>query len=58
MDDKWIEDLLDRGIGALAVKHLYLMKRNISKATVCPHCGYELGKWGVECPRCRRQIDG
>ena len=37
MDDKWIEDLLDKGIGALAVKHLYRMKRNLPTVTVCPH---------------------
>lgn len=57
MDDKWIEDLLDKGIGALAVKHLYRMKRNLPTVTVCPVCGYELGKWGVTCPKCRRSIN-
>ena len=54
--EPWLEELLDLGVGALAVKHLYRMRRGIAKPVVCPYCGYVFGKWGVRCPKCRRVL--
>ena len=28
-----------------------------AKGTVCPKCGYVLGKWAVSCPRCRTRFE-
>ena len=53
MSDQLIEELLDLGVGALAIKALYRMRKKGSFTMVCPHCGYTPRKWAVTCPHCR-----
>ena len=62
--EPWIEDLLDLGVGALAIKTLYRMRRGDDYTMVCPRCGNTPRKWAVTCPSCRvplvrrRRVEG
>lgn len=53
-DDKWVDDLLKLGLGALAI---YLLGKLAEGAqpqiTRCPYCGWSIGKWARTCPKCR-----
>jgi len=56
----WIDDLITLGIGALAVYFLVKLVSNKGRDSgtikLCPHCGYEIRKWAVVCPSCRKRI--
>ena len=53
--EPWIVELLDLGIGALAVHTLYKLKNpeRFAGALTCPRCGYVPRKHAAKCPRCR-----
>ena len=49
----WIRDLLDQGIGALAVKYSYIINQGLVKSLQCPNCGELMRKFAHRCNRCR-----
>ena len=56
VENDWIQDLLDLGIGAIAVKYLYMYEHGITKSPVCSYCGFEPKKFAHTCPMCRREL--
>ena len=56
MTEQWIQDLLDIGVGWVAMKAQYNMARGISTVKVCPYCGTKPRKYAVVCPKCRRKL--
>jgi len=51
--EPWIDELMELGVGALAIKTLYRMRRQGDFKLVCSRCGYEPKKWAATCPHCR-----
>ena len=52
----WIRELLDIGMGRIAIQTLALLDAGItnqSKPMKCV-CGTIIRKWAVACPKCRR----
>ncbi len=53
----WIQELLDLGIGRIAIKQLALLGAGVNKQlTKCPCCGTEIKKYALGCPKCRTQL--
>ena len=57
MSEPWIDELIELGIGAAATYYLGLIvDGGRVPATRCGHCGAEVKKFAVNCPRCRRRL--
>ena len=53
--EPWVKELLDLGIGALAIKHLAMLNMSIKDYNKCVACGHIAGKWSRQCPACRNE---
>lgn len=54
MEDNWLKELLDQGLGVTAIKTLALLASGVSpKWSKCPCCGNDIKKWARACPKCR-----
>ena len=55
MNEPWIEELLDLGIGALAIHTLHKLKspHRFEGVLTCPLCGWKPKKYAARCSHCR-----
>ena len=55
--EKWLQELLDIGMGRIAIKQLALLQAGaVNQLTKCPRCGTQIKKWAVGCPKCRMRL--
>ena len=52
----WIDNLIDKGFGAIAIHYLTKLNKQRITELVCPSCGYKLKKFGINCPKCRTKL--
>jgi len=56
--ENWLQELLDLGIGKLAIQTLALMDAGMEsdRISTCPYCKASIGKWARECGKCRKSL--
>lgn len=56
--EKWLQNLLDNGIGKVAIQQLALLEAGVVNEPLikCPRCDTQIKKFAVSCPKCRLRL--
>ena len=56
---QWLKELLDLGLGRIAIQQLALIEAGCTykpTESECPVCHTKVKKWARLCPKCRRSL--